>query len=276
MLPGIVAVLHTFGSRLNFNCHIHILYTCGGLDTKTLYWQEREFIPYKALKARFKTILLGYLRREFAAKNVIIPNFVKNQWREKFHSTAFYDVQNKLYDPDWYVYIGKKLDNVDLTVGYIGRYAKRPAMAETRITYYSKENNIVKFSYHDKTTDEDKMVTMTINAFLGSLVRHIPEKHFHMIRYYGSYANARKNKIFKLVSNQLIALFGIANLLFENAMHRAKTWRQRIAESTGADPLKCPECGITMQLSVIHYRIRDGTTKTIRLSSYNRNKTKTA
>ena len=259
-MPGIVAVLHTFGSRLNFNCHIHILYTCGGINTKTLKWRQEEFIPYQAIKSRFKTILLHHLRQEFKNNNVIVPEYVKNEWIKKFGTDVFFHVQNRLYDPDWYVYIGEKLDNVKLTVGYIGRYAKRPAIAETRITCYSKSNNIVKFTYHDKITGEDKIVTTTIIGFLGLLFRHIPEKHFHMIRYYGVYANARKNKIFKLVSNQLIALFGIANLLF--GVPR-KTWRQRIAELTGSDPLKCPKCGITMPLTEIHYRIRDGTMKTI-------------
>jgi hypothetical protein len=262
-LPGIVAVLHTFGSKLNFNCHIHILYTLGGLDAKTLSWKEREFIPYQALKARFKTILLHHLRQEFASGKVAVPRYVKNEWFRKFNTAVFFNVQNRLYAPDWYVYIGEKLDNVDLTVGYIGRYAKRPAIAETRITYYSQENNIVKFTYHDKITGEDKIITTSINSFLGLLVRHIPEKHFHMIRYYGMYANARKNRIFKLMSSQLIALFGIANLLFESAVHRAKTWRQRMLELTGSDPLKCPNCGLTMRLTEIHYRVRDGPMKTI-------------
>ncbi|SDL24847.1 Putative transposase [Paenibacillus jilunlii] len=29
--PGIIAGLHTFGSRLNFNPHVHILVTMGGM-----------------------------------------------------------------------------------------------------------------------------------------------------------------------------------------------------------------------------------------------------
>jgi len=261
-LPGVVAVLHTFGSKLNFNCHIHILYTLGGLDAKTLKWKSNEFIPYKTLKSRFKTILLHHLRQEFASKNVAVPQYIRNEWKNTCQSNLFWDVQNKLYNTDWYLYIGEKLDNVKLTVGYIGRYAKRPAIAETRITYYSQDDNYVKFTYHDKITGEDKIVTTSVMAFIGLLVRHIPEKHFHMIRYYGMYANARKGKIFKLIADQLIAIYGIANLLFGAPQ---KTWRRRIKELTGTDPLKCPKCNITMSLTMVHYRIRDGTMKTVYL-----------
>jgi len=217
------------------------------------------------LKARFKARLLHYLRTEFKNKNVIVPEYVKNEWLDKFGSAQFYNVQNILFKNNWYLHVGEKLDNVVLTVGYIGRYAKRPAISETRITYYSKAENIVKFEYHDKTTNEDRIISMSIDSFIGSLIRHIPPKHFHMIRYYGIYANARKNKIFKILSKQLIALFGIANLLFEYVLNRAKTWRQRMIEQTGKDPLKCKKCDINMSLTQITYRIRDGTTKTIHL-----------
>jgi hypothetical protein len=241
-----------------------MLYTLGGVDTNSLNWKSNEFIPALALKQRFKTILLSLLRNEFAINNVSVPTYVKNEWQSKFNSSSFFNVQNKLWNNNWYVYIGEKLDNVDFTVSYIGRYAKRPSLAETKITYYSKKNNIVKFTYRDKITKEDKIVTLTINSFLGLIFRHIPEKNFHMIRYSGIYANARKNKIFKLISNKIISLFGMANLLFECARNKITSWRQRILNSTGSDPLKCKICNLSMSLTEIHYRIRDGTMKSIK------------
>lgn len=259
-IPGIVSVLHTFGSQLNFNSHIHILYTLGGVDTRTFKWRSEEFIPYQALKSRFKTILLACLRDEFKNGNVIVPEYVEKEWLGKFGTNVFGEIQNQLWDKDWYLHIGEKLDNVDLTVGYVGRYAKRPAMAETRIKYYSKNEDIVKFEYRDKTTGENKIASMSVENFIGLLVRHIPPKHFHMIRYYGAYANARKNKIFKIICDQLNALFGIANLIFEKP---GKTWRERIRELTGEDPLRCSNCGMKMRLTEICYRIRDGTMKHI-------------
>jgi len=263
LLPGVVCVLHTFGSQLNFNCHIHALYTLGGLESTSHKWKPCEFIPVPMLKSRFKARLLHYLRIEFKNKNVLVPEYVKNEWISKFRTSVFYNVQNELYQNNWYLYVGEKLDNVVLTIGYIGRYAKRPAMSETRITYYSKSENIVKFEYRDKKTNEHKIISLSVVDFIGLLVRHIPPKHFHMIRYYGMYANARKNKIFKIISDQIIALFGVANLLFEFAINRARTWRQRMLEQTGVDPLKCGKCGTEMNLTQITYRIRDGTRKTI-------------
>ena len=261
-MPGVVTVLHTFGSQLNFNCHIHALYTLGGIDGDSK-WKSCEFIPVLMLKARFKARLLHYLRAEFAAKNVVVPEYVKHEWLTKFKTSVFYNVQNILFKNEWYLYVGEKLDNVVLTVGYIGRYAKRPALSETRITYYSKLENIVKFEYKDKVTKEHKILSLSPLDFIGLLIRHIPEKNFHMIRYHGMYANARKNKIFQIISKQIIALFGIANLLFEFALNKAKTWRQRMIEQTKIDPLRCQKCDIDMQIIQMTYRTRDGTKKTV-------------
>lgn len=261
-LPGVVCVLHTFGSQLNFNCHIHVLYTLGGLTAENPKWKSHEFIPVKTLKSRFKARLLHYLRTEFKNNTVTVPKYVKNNWSNKFNTSVFYNVQNALYKNNWYLRVGEKLDNVVLTVGYIGRYAKRPAMSETRIKYYSKSENIIKLEYRDKNTNENKLIVMSAMDFIGLLIRHIPEKHFHVIRYYGMYANARKNKIFKIIYRQIIALFGIANLIFEYTLNRAKTWRQKMIEQTGNDPLMCKKCNIEMDLIQITYRTRDGTKKT--------------
>ncbi len=265
-LPGIVAVLHTFGSKLNFNCHIHILVSLGGLNSKTADFKNNDFIAIESLKSRFKTILLSLLRKEFVNNNVNLPNWVREDWKSKFNSLSFYLIQNKLWRSNWYLYLGEKLDNINLTVSYIGRYAKRPSLSETRIIYYSKKEDIVKFTYRDKISGDDKMLATTINVFMGLLVRHIPEKGFHLIRYYGLYANAIKNKMFDLIASKLIALYGTARLIFDSIVSKTKSWRERVKESTGLDPLKCQKCDQDMILIKIHYRIRDGTKKTYYLN----------
>jgi hypothetical protein len=45
--PGIIAGLHTFGSRLNFNPHVHMLVTMGGMK-KSGEWKSYDFIPFEA------------------------------------------------------------------------------------------------------------------------------------------------------------------------------------------------------------------------------------
>lgn len=256
--PGIVTVMHTFGSDLKFNCHIHALYTMGGLDTRSGGWRNREYLCSQAIKSRFKTILLALLRQ--SRNDLIIPPEVKKIWLTKFDTDKLYEVQNHLWKMEWYNWVGEKLDNAKFTTKYIGRYAKRPCLSEAKIKYYNRDEYIVIFEYKNKTTKQ--LVQMEIDpiSLIGLLVRHIPDKNFHMIRYYGAYANPCRNKIFKQISQKLITIFGIARLLFGPAR---KTWRERIRESTGIDPLKCQKCNIVMTLTAITYRSRDGTMKVI-------------
>jgi hypothetical protein len=258
--PGIVTVMHTFGSDLKFNCHIHALYTMGGLDARTGNWRNREYLCAQAIKSRFKTILLACLRQ--TRNELVIPNEVKRIWLTKFGTANFFVVQNKLYKMNWYNWVGEKLDNAKFTTKYIGRYAKRPCLSEAKIKYYNRDEHIVIFEYKDKITKQWVQMEIDPIAFVGLLVQHIPNKYFHMIRYYGAYGGACRGKIFRFISQKLIALYGFANLLFGP---QSKTWRERKFETTGIDPLKCQKCNITMSLTSVTYHTRDGTVKTVLL-----------
>lgn len=256
LLPGIVTVLHTFGSKLNFNCHIHALCSLGGIDLKTAKFKEYGFIPAISLKSRFKTILLSKLRKEYVSSKLYISHALKTIWRKRFKTESFYEVQNKLWEKDWYLWIGEELNNATHTVKYVGRYAKRPCLSEAKIIFYEKENNLISFTYYDKLTQEDQIMDMTINEFIGALIRHIPEKGFNMIRYYGMYANVLKWKILKILAKRLIYLYGRVYLTFEPQI---RTWRDRIKDMTNIDPLFCQKCHKYLTLVQINYRIRDGT-----------------
>ncbi len=260
LLPGVVTVLHTFGSKLNFNCHIHALYSLGGVSLKTGQFKEYSFIPALSIKMRFKTILLSKLRKEFMLSKIYISPNLKTIWRKKFNTDVFYEVQSKLWQKEWYLWVGEKLDNATHTVVYVGRYAKRPCLSETKINFYDKELAIVGFDYKDKLTKENQSLELSVDEFIGALVRHVPEKGFNMIRYYGMYSNVLKFKILKILAERLIYLYGQVYLLFEPNI---LSWRQRVKDSAGCDPLFCQKCKKDMMLIEIAYRIRDGTWKSV-------------
>lgn len=53
-VPGIVMVLHTFGSKVNFNTHIHMLVTEGGLNQEKNGWVHNDYFPWAAFKEPWK------------------------------------------------------------------------------------------------------------------------------------------------------------------------------------------------------------------------------
>lgn len=264
--PGIVSVMHTFGSTLNFHPHIHILLTEGGLGEDEnfdfLIWKECNFFPEKVSKERFKYFLTKYLR-EWAKNNnnYIVPDEVRRYWIAKKGCDNLYDLTRKLYDVTWYVHIGEKLENAEFVTRYIGRYAKRPCVSEANITHYDPKNKTVSFLYKDKLENNaEKMAIVPILEFIGRLIRHIPDKNFRMIRYYGIYANCVKNEFWDLLVYQISQLFSLAKIIF-TPNNYLDSWRDRIIASTGCDPLVCKKCGVEMVLTQIGYRTRDGTFK---------------
>jgi hypothetical protein len=266
-VPGIVEVMHTFGSSLNFHPHIHMLLTeGGGLKDNPEVWQQCHFFPEKVLKARFKYFLVRALR-EFMAERVKaklfnIPRELKALWQRKYETESFYEITKIIYGFIWYVYIGEKLYNARFTTRYIGRYAKRPCLSETKILYYSFKEQIVRFSYRDKISRSDITLTLSVDDFLKRLVRHIPEKNFRMIRYSGLYANRVRKEMATLLWAHISYLFGVVNLAYEDS-DIAASFRTRMMRFTGIDPLLCPNCKKQMILASVTYRTRDGPLKTV-------------
>ena len=81
--------------------------------------------------------------------------------------------------------------------------------ALSRIKAYDGE--IVAFVYHDKRTNKEETLVMSVEKFILSLVRHIPEKDFKMVRHYGLYSRRLKT-----LSKQIVMVFRekVKKLLF--------------------------------------------------------------
>ena len=91
----------------------------------------------------------------------------------------------------FYVYAKPNRCKPNAVIRYIGRYLGRPVIATSRIDKYDGEN----VTFHYNRHEDNELITETIPAleFINRLIRHIPEKHFKMIRYYGLYARHRKS-----------------------------------------------------------------------------------
>ena len=63
-IPGIIAVIHTFGRDLKWNPHVHMMVTEGGKGKLTT-WRNFKYFSYEALRKRWQKILLDeIIKRE--------------------------------------------------------------------------------------------------------------------------------------------------------------------------------------------------------------------
>jgi hypothetical protein len=222
--PGIIAGLHTFGSRLNFNPHVHMLVTMGGMRSNG-EWKTYDYVPFEMLRKQWQTVVLKLIRKSLNAEE-------KKQVQSRLQKA--YSANGE----GFYVHAPKQKGNVKKQLGYIGRYIKRPAIALKRIQSYDGE--YVVFSYHDKTSGEEKTEKVTVEEFIARVIRHIPDENFKTIRYYGVYSRRLKKVSKTLVTSwQKEARKWIVRA--QRRLNR-RNWRERIQRATGKDPLVCPKC----------------------------------
>lgn len=222
--PGIIAGLHTFGAQINFNPHVHMLVSMGGMK-KNGEWKVYDYIPFEMLRKQWQTVVLKLIRKNLSEEEKKkIQHLLQKAYSENGEG--------------FYVYAPKQKGNVKVQLGYIGRYIRRPAIALHRIEEYDGE--YVTFRYHDKKDGQEKRERLTVEEFIMRLIAHIQDEQFKTIRHYGVYSRRIKGLCKKLISVwQKEVKRWIVKV--KKTVRRRK-WEQRIKEQTGKDPMVCPHC----------------------------------
>jgi hypothetical protein len=224
-IPGVIAVIHTFGRDLKWNPHVHAIVTKGGVG-KTRGFVKKKFISYPLLRLSWQRAVLNLIKKEY--KNNRKMNNLANKLYAK-------------YDKGFYVNANRDVTNKKLAAHYIGRYVGRPAISESRIKYY--DGKTVTIGYESHKTKEYVEETMDVFELIKKIIIHIAEKQFKMIRYYGIYTNRNKRKmVLKFFRDGVKAL-----------KKQYEKWRYRIIKTYGYDPLECKNCGKIMSISDIYY-----------------------
>ncbi len=222
--PGIIAGLHTFGARLNFNPHVHMLVTMGGMK-KNGEWKWYDYIPFPMLRKQWQTVVMKLIRRSL----------------KEIEKKKVQPLLQKAYTANgegFYVYAPKQKGNVKEQLKYIGRYIRRPAIALHRIEEY--DGQYVSFRYHDKNDGQEKREKVTVEEFISRLIVHIPDEQFKTIRYYGVYSRRIKAICKKVISAWQKEVRKMIVKIKRTICRR--NWEQRIKEGTGTDLMVCPHC----------------------------------
>lgn len=183
-------------------------------------WKPFSFFPYVALRKRWQTILLTLLEQVFG----------KDSFRPL--KSSLY----RNYEDGFYVHARpSKLNSPALATAYITRYIGRPPLAQSRISNY--DGQTVSFWYQRHEDGKRVDVHLPASQFLGKLILHIPEKGFHMLRYYGLYAKRHP------ASDKLVHFLSAAAA---KTRKFCRKWAFRIELAFHYDPTKC-SCGAYME-----------------------------
>ncbi len=155
---------------------------------KAMKFKKISHFNYETLRKTFQKILLDKLYSLLG---------------KAFYSTKC--VLYKKHNNGFYVYAHpKQFPNIQKGTEYIMQYSGKPDMAESRIISIHYTNDLITYWYDDHKTNKRITVTEYVFEFIAKIIRHIPDKNFKTIRYYGIYSlknHKYKNFIYNLFTH---------------------------------------------------------------------------
>jgi ribosomal protein S27E len=218
--PGVIAILQTFGDRINLHVHLHFLVTEGGVDEAGVFHK----IPWID-DARLEEIFAREVLRLLVGRKLLSP-----EWAERILTWP-----HSGFNVHSLVRAKTKTE-----AERVGKYMLRPILALERLTLLESEGK-VGYRHGEKGSE---LETMDYLEFIARVTSHIPDKGQVTVRYYGLYANAHRGKVRK-------AGQGPSPLrIVEEELHRlpAKGWAAMIRKVYEVDPMTCPRCGGKMKV----------------------------
>ena len=186
---GIFSALHTFGRDLKLNIHVHVSVTRGGLSQDSNEWKDIYFTKAKVMPM-WRYSIIDLLRQEYKKGTLVIPEEYQHQIKSLAQLNR---LLNPEYKKHWNVYFAKAKRDHKHNVDYLGRYIKRPPLAESRLVHY--DGPTVIFRYLDHYTKTQQKYECDTEHFIKLITQHIPEKFFKMIRYFGFLSYRTRGKL---------------------------------------------------------------------------------
>ena len=223
LLPGILAVLHTWNQLQGDHPHIHCLVTGGGLGPEGFVHCRRYLVPLKILRRVFKGKLLGKLQALLREQRVSIP-------RDSGHE-RLRDASRR----NWNVDIRRPLGGPEQVANYFARYVRKIAISDHRLVSY--DGHTVAFRYRDRANgNRTKTAEVEAPAFCRCFLQHVLPKGFVRIRRYGLLSN----RVRKPLLAQCRELLGVDPPL--RLAPPGESRRDASLRIFGTDPELCPTC----------------------------------
>lgn len=163
-VPGAIAVLHTHSRRLGFHPHVHVVMPAGAIDRKKRLWRTKKsknkkpyLFNHTALAKVFRAKMLAAITQE----GLPLPQKHPQEW----------------------VVDCKSVGTGEKALIYLGRYLYRGVIQEKDIIA-CEDGNVI-FRYQNSKTKKLESKTVTGEAFLWRLLKHVLPKGFRRTRNFG-------------------------------------------------------------------------------------------
>jgi hypothetical protein len=214
---GALAVLHTWGQKLNLHPHVHGVVTGGGLacdaagaaltPPRWVSCRPGFFLPVRVLSRLFRGKFLAGLAQAYAAGRLRLGGSVV----ALADPAAFRAWLRPLYEKEWVVYAKPPWGGPGQVLKYLARYARGVALSNHRLEALAQGQ--VTFRYKDYARGHrERRLTLAAEEFLRRWVQHVLPRGFVKARHYGLLANRQREA--KLAQARLLlAVAAVAAVL---------------------------------------------------------------
>ena len=213
---GVIAILHTFNGRLEFNSHVHTMVTGGALHDSSGSWVSRVYCSRDPLMEFWRKAVIELVRTALRASLLRSEMTVDQMEAMLIH-------QEKRW---WSVKI-QSFESKEHFLRYAGRYVRRPPIAQCRITRIAERS--VTFWTKDKRLGRRVEVQCTPEEFIDRWAQHIPERYQHAVRAFGLLAS-------RALGQTSAAIFAILGQK-RRPRPRPVPWADSMKRDFGKDPL---------------------------------------
>jgi hypothetical protein len=213
---GVIAILHTFNGKLEFNSHVHTMITGGGLHGSSNIWVSRVYYDRHLLMTSWRKAVIALLRAALQAGQLRTELTVDQMEDLLIHlERCWWNVKTQSFEDKWHF------------LQYAGRYVRRPPIAQRRITWIGERS--VRFWFKDKKQRRRGEVRCSLEEFIERWSQHIRETYQHAVRSFGLFAP-------RALGQTSAAIFVI---LRQERRPRPKPrpWAESIERDFGHDPL---------------------------------------
>ena len=243
-MPGIVSVLHTWGQKMNYHPHLHIMLSGGGLTPSGKFIETRHkgfIIPVKVLGKLFRGRFLAGLKHLHSSGGLRLTGLAA-ALEDPVSWKRFLD---HLYSMPWLPFVKETFNGNGNAVEYLARYAYRTAISNSRIEGFNGAGVSIRYTdYADHS--QKKLLVIPGEEFIRRFMLHVLPKGFHRVRFSGYLANCCK-------TSNLRHIGFLRRTPYEGNPMKGRPISQILALVYGTDICCCPVCHHKMDT---YYRVR--------------------
>lgn len=224
---GFLGILHTWGQLLQLHPHIHYIVPCGCLRADG-QWRESDgyLFDVRNLSEVFRGKFLGAVERLARSGELRLPpgwgiESLKGNLRAASRRS-------------WVVFTKETFCGPEKVIEYIGRYAHKVAISESRILKVSERE--VTFEWKDYRSGGEKRTTSLPGAvFVRKFAQHVLPFGFKRIRYYGFWNSANRERALGSIKARGLAAADLVKALLAVS--------SKMVERHERFGIRCPDCG---------------------------------